>query len=411
MQRKLIDTLIKSAANTPGLLAPVSVNRSAEKSIAAIVLALEHLGKDHPIVKHLKEFSATTVTITSTEKEGKIVPNTNNALGLYRYALNRGVYSYTHLLTGKQYFGSSIHFFNRIRVHMHQFAGRRAQGLLHKWVEANGGTPSLVWGTVYEYPNFMWSFIKRNPNHKLSLGEYKLLLGISQLITRLLEQSILDKYWNQEESLNASPNVTYTYAAFFEVDFSNYDYDDPMHKKVEVWDAETSQFIGEFSSIAGAARFLGVAVRALSRCLNNSKGTVPQKWGRRIIISQAGVPLTDEPIHYRVKSYPELTLANMLLTDLPPKWLYVFYPDKSDYLGPFASISEARKYLNPEKSKGLTNPQIKTTSTNFMKAVNKENLVKTELGSFYLAKHPTGGSWTNLPKNVIRPAFKAIKAS
>ena len=50
-------------------------------------------------------------------------------------------------------------------------------------------------------------------------------------------------------------------------------------------------------------------------------------------------------------------------------------------------------------------------STLFLKSINKERLVATELGQFYLAKHPTGGSYTNLPKDVVRPPFKEIKSN
>ena len=95
----------------------------------------------------------------------------------------------------------------------------------------------------------MWSFNKAYPEHAVSVGEYRLMIGISQLVPRLLEQAVLLKY---DCSLNGKDKVVdYSYVQCNEYDFSNYDLSNPLHKEVELLDGTTKKLLRKkpFSSL------------------------------------------------------------------------------------------------------------------------------------------------------------------
>jgi hypothetical protein len=95
----------------------------------------------------------------------------------------------------------------------------------------------------------------------------------------------------------------------------------------------------------------------------------------------------------------DLQLNGGALTELVPYVVWAFYPNKTDYLGPFSSFVELYKALNPQKTSETLDIKKFSNLAKLLKAnVNRERLTWTEKGQFFIATNPDKLSGVKIPK-------------
>jgi hypothetical protein len=140
-------------------------------------------------------------------------------------------------------------------------------------------------------------------------------------------------------------------------------------------------------SINMTARILRLSTVTIKRYLNNTTGVYSDVFGQKVLVGQVGNPYVESKIIHRLPiSNPALQLPGGPLTSLEPYFITAFYPDKVNFLGPFASSRDLDKELNPTTFPGDTRP-IQHNMT-IHRARNLERLYNSELGPFYIAANP-----------------------
>ena len=91
----------------------------------------------------------------------------------------------------ERYIGSCINFNNRLIEHKDQFINRRKPTSLHLY---KFNFSEYNWSPVYLTLNYYKLFVYKHPHYILSKGEVDILMAITQLLPRILEQSLLDTY-------------------------------------------------------------------------------------------------------------------------------------------------------------------------------------------------------------------------
>lgn len=91
-------------------------------------------------------------------------------------------------------------------------------------------------------------------------------------------------------------------------------------------------------------------------------------------------------LHRKEPTNPPLVLEGGPLSSLAHYVITAFYPNKVDYLGPFASSADLEKALNPSKYPGDSRPTRHSMSIH--RARNLDRLYTSELRQFYIAANP-----------------------
>lgn len=127
------------------------------------------------------------------------------------YSEEAGCYLFFLNSTLDQYIGSSINIKTRFIGHRDSFSSSKKQKTLRLYRVA-GGLKHFSFGTIYLCPNFYNLFINAHPLYTLSTGEYNLLMALTQLMPRILEQSLLNAFNSELNGENST--VLFSYNKF-----------------------------------------------------------------------------------------------------------------------------------------------------------------------------------------------------
>ena len=104
--------------------------------------------------------------------------------------LTAGVYIFI-APDGERYLGSCINFNTRLIEHKDQFKNRRKPTVLHLYKYQ---FPLYKWSPIYWTLNYYNIFKNKYPHYSLNKGETHILMAITQLLLRILEQSLLNTF-------------------------------------------------------------------------------------------------------------------------------------------------------------------------------------------------------------------------
>jgi hypothetical protein len=92
---------------------------------------------------------------------------------------------------GEQYLGSCMDFYARLNMHKDSFRKRIKEVKLYSYKYK---FEEYKWSPVYKTMNYYKKFIYQHPNYLLSRGELDILFAVTQLIPRILEQSLISHF-------------------------------------------------------------------------------------------------------------------------------------------------------------------------------------------------------------------------
>lgn len=234
--------------------------------------------------------------------------------------------------------------------------------------------------------NYYRKFIYVHPYYKLSKGEMDILTAITQLIPRILEQSLLNNF---TFTLNGARKlITFSY--------TNWDINNLYVPIIGIKTAKQVQIIMNkriirtVHSIRKLIDVLGIkSKRTIAKYMNHIRSFYSPNLKGFVNIKHPYIEkesfLTHDIIHRKMKNIPELIIPNVSLFSLTPDLLYVYNSDMF-LIKTYNSIKEGVKDLNPNYKKlGIS---IRGREITIYRYKNKKFLVYNELGSFYFVKNP-----------------------
>lgn len=196
-----------------------------------------------------------------------------------------GVYLWTAAQESLQYVGSTINHKMRLTSHLsnmsHAVDPLRLQ-LMHLWAADNGGLPSLVWGEIYRTLNYFQAFLQSNPDYIISFHEVMVLKALSELLPRILESSLINKYhpaWNLQKTVNFH---------YLHKDRSvNW-----LVNPINIYNYDTGQPVrAPFPNRDVAINTLGLSEWKYGIYLNNSNGFYSEMFKQKVVLQQANKQL------------------------------------------------------------------------------------------------------------------------
>jgi hypothetical protein len=216
-----------------------------------------------------------------------------------------------------------------------------------------------------------------------------ILYAITQLIPRILEQSLLSDLIFNLNGKNKLVRLMYTKwdKNTLLLPVSN----DKMAKSVEI--LTNNKLIRVVDSIEKAITVLGVSRNTGFKYMNHVKGFYSPYLKEIVNIKHPHIEtlLTHKIIYRKEEDISELSIPNVSLNALTLNLLYV-YNSEFSLVGTYKSIVEAARNLNPNSIILGTNLRGKEIAIS--RAKNKSKLVDNEKGSFYFAENPSTNRWT-----------------
>jgi len=313
----------------------------------------------------------------------------NKILNLY--FLIAGVYIFI-APDDSRYLGSCINFKERLSEHKDQFSNKRKPTVMHlykyKYVE-------YKWSPLYLTLNYSNIFQNKHPNYSLSQGEHDILMAITQLLPRILEQSLLSNY---SFSLNGKDKlVKFSYTNWNSEILNLPLIKDKRSKLVDIIINE--KVVKTVNSINELLPVLGIQSRnTVKRYMNHVRGFYSPTYKEFVNIKYPHISnlSTHEIVFRTYKEKPELVIPNIPLFSLELNKLFV-YTENLFLIYTFDSIKKAVRYLNPNhKELGIN---LRGKEIAISRAKNKQMLVVNEIGSFYFAENPNSNRWEGYQKS------------
>ena len=288
----------------------------------------------------------------------------------------------------ERYIGSCINFNNRLIEHKDQFINRRKPTSLHLY---KFNFSEYNWSPVYLTLNYYKLFVYKHPHYILSKGEVDILMAITQLLPRILEQSLLDTYIFNLNGKNKLVKFSYSnrdpYTLNTPILTNN------MPKSVNI--LINGKVVRIVNSIQNLLPVLGIKSRStIFKYMNHVKGVFSPTYNQIVNIRYPHVInlLNHEIIHKKKDNYIELKIPNLPITSLTTNLVYLFNSDLS-LVNTYRSIKEAVISLNPNyKELGIN---LRGREITISRAKNKQKLVFNEKGSFYFAENPNSNRWSS----------------
>jgi GIY-YIG catalytic domain len=404
------------------VLTPSILSNQAIKAIECVDSMLQSLPLKSIVLKHIEHISKkSALKVNADIKEGKLVPNKrvefyNGEIPEKQVPQSAGVYLFELKTNGEQYVGSAIDFRARVRDHKYQFEKKRKPTVLHITGDKLGGLKAFFWAPVYFTPNYLDSFIASNPNYDLSQGELDILLAITQLVPRILEQSLCtrDIFEITKDSLSFKLNgssglVLFTYTSWDPATLNWKIKEQVTAKLVEILiDGNVVRVVG---SIEMCATVLGLSRNTVMRYMNHVKSVYSKHLNAKVNVRfPQSLTKTDPIIHRKNREIeiPSLVIPDKSLYDLELNLLYVFDSNFNQIGMPFLSIAKAVEFLNPslQDKKDRRGREI-----NSARLTNKALLIAHELGQYYFAQHPNTDRKTAITQGVYPIYIIDIKAT
>lgn len=391
----LINVLLSVIHNDDILLSKVVYTKLVKEAIHTIESMINSLPKNSVILKFLEEeILLSKLEIIGKNKKNKLVINKLVPLdfnNLYYKKLKKDINSNFYIAgvylfkapNGEQYVGSCMDFYSRLKAHKNSFGKNRNNVKLHSYKYKY---EEYKWSPIYKSMNYYRKFIYVHPYYVLSKGEMDILFAITQLIPRILEQSLL---LNFSFTLNGERKlITFS--------FTNWDIKNlyipvlgnKTAKQVQI--VMNNKVIRTIYSIRKLMGILGIkSMRTIAKYMNHTISIYSPNLKCFVNIKYPHIEkeslLIHDIIHRKTKNIPDLIIPNISLHSLVPDILYVYNPDLH-LIKTYNSIKEGAIDLNPNYKKlGIS---IRGREIAISRYKNKKYLINNELGSFYFAKNP-----------------------
>lgn len=294
-----------------------------------------------------------------------------------------GVYVFS-TLTNEQYIGSSTNIYKRLSEHKHELLCKRVRSKLYlSEFELN----DLQWVPIYYTINYYKLFLYKYPYYVITQGEYDILLAITQILPRILEQALL----------YTLPSVLNGKGRLVKFSHSKWDSDMLLHQRKKETNSKSvdilikGKIIKTVNNISELCNVLGIKSRTTVRkYMNHVDSVYSPNYNEKVNIKFPHVTmLLNKPIIHRndnEKKLPDLNIVGVNIHELEPNLLYVYTKDYILYKT-YNSIVQAARDLNSLPSK------IRGRELAITRAKNKNKLVSNEVGDFYFIENPSTNRW------------------
>lgn len=216
----------------------------------------------------------------------------------------------------------------------------------------------------------------------MSFGEYRILQALTEFLPRILEQSILDTYY---PSLNTTNHVQFLFKNWQVGMLDNFQYHN-SHVAVQIFNADSGILIRITDTIQQCSEILGVSITQIYHMIGSIDGFYSPGIGIRVAIAVQGGSLGHKIARQLLKSNTLEGLPGGLVSEIIPGWFWLFKADFTTYIGPFPTITAAYQFANPEviDYSNQSKFQRPIALNTWCVYRNKESLMRTQLGKFYL---------------------------
>lgn len=373
---------VQGIVNEQNLLAPLVYTNLINQAADLANKIYSDLNQDSLVKIFIDKNINQKIEILGFIKDKNLTTDLKNSIQLLDIGADKlipkksGVYVFTHIESGKQYIGSAMNFKSRVNSHR-KLTGKS----FYNFVISNGGWKNFTFAPIYITTNFIDLFKKEYPTYALSYGEAQILIHLTHLEARLLEQSLLTYY---KPLLNKEYLVNFMITKWDKSWLNISQPSNKMSKAAEI--RNNGEIILTVKSHLEAAKIIGRDYRTLKRnIINNSIEFYSKTLGFQITVNTVGVKPSYRKLLYKpIFKEPALDIG-IPLNNLPPYELRVYSLDKQNYKS-YDSIYEAFKILNPSLAK-KDNYEF-DHYRRVLEYVNRERILITQTGKFYLAWNP-----------------------
>jgi hypothetical protein len=259
------------------------------------------------------------------------------------------------------------------------------------------------WVPIYYTINYYKLFLAKHISHLLTQGELNILLAITEVLPRILEQSLL---YTLPASLNGKDRLVKFSYTKWDPEILLY----PIKRRTNSKQVDiliNGKIIKTVSSIRGLINVLGIKSKTtIKKYMNHKEGVYSPNYNEKVNIK---FPHVNELLNHTIihrndkeKKLPPLLVPNIKIDELEPNLLYVYTKDYKLYKTYNSIVQAARDSNNsPDKRRGR---QIAIT-----RAKNKNKLVSHEKGDFYFAENPSTNRWAEYQKGKYPLILKDIQ--
>jgi hypothetical protein len=381
------------------LLCPSVISPTAKVAIRVVDDMLRNLNVDNPVLLHITNIalqSESLFGVTGHVEKGLLSPFSvidflDGDIPMNKVSKDAGVYVFTEQVVApgetelRQAIGSAVDFSRRLGDHKHQFLGQSKPTSLHIIGNTLGGIAAFNWGSIYTLPNYLSLFYRAYPGYTLSQGEYNILMAVTQLVPRILEQSLFEHF--KSELSGKDRLVKFTYTRFNVGSLTIPLIQGKTAKTIEI--LRDGKVILEAASQSQCAQLLGMGYKTVLSYLNHITPVNSPLLGLvNLQFSGYVGSLSTQPIVYR--EYPVfyfLTITGFEPDTLKPGILYAFIPPSTDgdfdfeLYRTYTSMTKASVDLCPSNLTPRTMRNIIQWSTNM------DNPVLTSAGLLFFAEN------------------------
>lgn len=205
----LILQMVSELNNLPLIYSSLELTSQANSAINSIVARLDSLPSNHPVLQFIHCNAHIAAEVMSYYKNGAVWPSSVPQLFYPGYqpdtvSLSSGVYIWSEITGQFQYVGSTLNFVQRMTAQWQDFLTGSGTSAMYQWACVNGGVHELHWYEAFKSFNFYLGYLQANPYCVLNVWELCLLKAVSELLPRIVEQSLLAQFhfkWNKQQTV------------------------------------------------------------------------------------------------------------------------------------------------------------------------------------------------------------------
>lgn len=234
----LILQMVAELNNLPLIYSSIELTSQANSAINSIVARLDSLPSNHPVLQFIHCNAHLAAEVMSYYKNGAVWPSSVPQLfypgyqpdtvslssplvpprpsgprrgypfpgtsPLHYEGKGTGVYIWSEITGQFQYVGSTINFVQRMTAQWQDFLTGSGTSAMYQWACVNGGVHELHWYEAFKFFNFYLGYLQANPYCVLNVWELCLLKAVSELLPRIVEQSLLAQFhfkWNKQQTV------------------------------------------------------------------------------------------------------------------------------------------------------------------------------------------------------------------
>lgn len=339
------------------LFGPMPENNHISKAREVLIFMISQVPESSPVYEFILNNLHKEFKLTAKVVDNKLIPD--NPIKWKDLVLSSlpffqgGTYMFKQLLNNTEYIGSAASFVDRMRQHKKQFLGHDMNSLHNLEVSR---LDTLEFGLIHNVPNLLKQFQLEHPDHKLTLGEYEVLMAFTIYPVRVLEQHLIEQFkpFINGKTVNGVQFPTTVLFPYSQWSANRLSMDLSNNKGAIIINicAANGTVLYVASSLYEASYFIDKSPRSTLNYINNEISTFSSKLNREVYLRSLDTTRFGEvavkPLDRKLSNTTALELPNTKLNELSPVFIYAFLEDKIQFIT-FKNVEEAFLKLFPNQ--------------------------------------------------------------